>query len=72
MRLVVTLIPDPEDGGYTAECPQIPGCISQGATREEALANIQDAARQLLDFYAEEGWPLLVEVHQVQVGDEAA
>ena len=32
-----------EDGVFVAECPTLPGCISQGATREEALANIKDA-----------------------------
>jgi predicted RNase H-like HicB family nuclease len=32
-----------EDGIYTAICPALPGCISQGKTRSEALVNIQDA-----------------------------
>jgi antitoxin HicB len=32
-----------EDGVYVAECPSLPGCVSQGKTRSEALANIQDA-----------------------------
>jgi len=32
-----------EDGAFVAQCPSLPGCISQGATRAEALANIQDA-----------------------------
>lgn len=32
-----------EDGVYVAECPSLPGCISQGKTRTEALTNIQDA-----------------------------
>jgi predicted RNase H-like HicB family nuclease len=32
-----------EDGVFVAECPSLPGCISQGATREEALTNIKDA-----------------------------
>ncbi len=38
----VLLIPD-ETGGYTVEVPSLPGCISQGDTVEEALANIQEA-----------------------------
>lgn len=38
----VVLTPD-EDGGFVAECPLIPGCVSQGETREEALANICEA-----------------------------
>lgn len=32
-----------EDGNYMAQCPTLPGCISQGKTREEALTNIKDA-----------------------------
>jgi len=41
MRQVV-LIPD-ETGWYTVEVPSLPGCISQGATIDEAMANIQEA-----------------------------
>jgi predicted RNase H-like HicB family nuclease len=40
--LPVVLTPD-EDGGFVVECPVIPGCISQGDTRDEALANIREA-----------------------------
>ena len=32
-----------EDGVFIAECPALPGCVSQGKTRKEALASIQDA-----------------------------
>jgi predicted RNase H-like HicB family nuclease/DNA-binding transcriptional MerR regulator len=41
----VRLTPDPDDGGYVAACPGLPGCLSQGDTADEALANIADAAR---------------------------
>lgn len=34
-----------EDGVFVAECPALPGCVSQGTTRTEAVANIQDAIR---------------------------
>jgi len=37
-----------EDGVFVAECPSLPGCISQGATRAEALTNIKDAMRGYL------------------------
>jgi predicted RNase H-like HicB family nuclease len=37
------IIESDEDGVFVAECPNLPGCISQGATRDEALANIKDA-----------------------------
>ncbi len=42
------LIEQDEDGMFVAECPNLPGCISQGKTREEALANIRDAIRGYL------------------------
>ena len=34
-----------EDGYWVAECPSLPGCISQGKTREEAIGNIREAIR---------------------------
>ncbi len=37
------LIEQDEDGVFVAECPSLPGCISQGATRDEALTNVKDA-----------------------------
>jgi len=43
MILKVVITPDTEDGGYTVSCPALPGCHSEGETREEALENIKDA-----------------------------
>lgn len=37
------IIEQDEDGMYVAECPALPGCLSQGRTREEVRANIRDA-----------------------------
>jgi len=34
-----------EDGWWVAECPSLPGCVSQGKTRDEAVANIREAIR---------------------------
>ncbi len=42
MRLRILMEQD-EDGMWIAECPTLPGCISQGKTRNEALENIKDA-----------------------------
>ena len=42
------LIEQDEDGIFFVECPSLPGCISQGRTREEALENIQDAIKGYL------------------------
>jgi predicted RNase H-like HicB family nuclease len=38
-----------EDGIFVAQCPSLPGCISQGNTRKEAIENIQDAIRGYLE-----------------------
>jgi predicted RNase H-like HicB family nuclease len=35
-----------EDGYWVAECPSLPGCVSQGKTREEAITNARDAIRE--------------------------
>jgi predicted RNase H-like HicB family nuclease len=37
------IIEQDEDGVFVAECPTLPGCVSQGATRDEAVVNIKDA-----------------------------
>jgi len=42
-RYEVILHPDTEDGGYWVECPSLPGCASQGDTKEEALGMVKDA-----------------------------
>ena len=47
-----------EDGCIVAEIPVLPGCISQGKTKREALANIREAAELCLESMEEEGWTL--------------
>lgn len=47
MDLDVTVEPD-EDGVWIVECPSIPGCVSQGNTKEEALENVKDAIKLCL------------------------
>ena len=49
MKFTVILTPDEEDGGFVAECPSIPGCVSEGESIEEALANIKEAIELYLD-----------------------
>jgi predicted RNase H-like HicB family nuclease len=56
-----------EDGVWIVECPSIPGCVSQGGTKEEALENIKDAIRECLKVRAEKGYPLTIETRQVEV-----
>ena len=48
MKLRVILEPS-DEGGYTAIVPALPGCISEGDTREEALKNIEEAVRLYLE-----------------------
>ncbi len=66
MKFTVTIQQD-EDGVYIAECPSIPGCLSQGATEAEAEANIEDAIRECLAVRAQQGLPLTVSTREVEV-----
>ncbi len=66
MKFVVTVDRD-EDGFFVAECPAIPGCVSQGVTETEALKNIENAIRECLEVRTEKGMPLTVAVHQVDI-----
>lgn len=66
LSLQVTLDRD-EDGAWVVSCPAIPGCHSQGTTRAEALTNIREAIALCLEVRAEQGLPLTVETHRVEV-----
>jgi len=66
MKLPVTLERD-ETGMVVAECPAIPGCVSQGHTEEEALANIREAIVACLEVRAEQGLPLTVRTAEIEV-----
>jgi predicted RNase H-like HicB family nuclease len=66
MKFTVTVDRD-ENGVWIVECPSIPGCVSQGATKQEALANIKEAIQLCLEVRAERGLPLTVETQQVEV-----
>ena len=59
MRFTVTIDRD-EDGVWVVECPAIPGCVSQGATRDEAIENVKDAIKLCLEVRAERGMPLTI------------
>jgi predicted RNase H-like HicB family nuclease len=66
VKFLVTIDRD-EDGTWVVECPSIPGCVSQGHTKDEALENIKDAIAVCLAVRAERGMPLTVETRQVEV-----
>ena len=56
MKFRATIEPD-EDGVFVAECPALPGCISQGKTRDEATMNIRDAIQGYLGSLKKHGEP---------------
>lgn len=66
MKLPVTLERD-ETGSIVAECPAIPGCVSQGTTEDEALTNIREAIVACLEVRAEVGLPLTVRTVEIEV-----
>jgi len=47
-----------EDGYWVAECPSLPGCISQGKTKEEAITNIKEAIEGYIKALQEDGLPV--------------
>lgn len=52
------LLEQDEDGGFVVEVPALPGCISQGNTRAEAVENVKDAIRGYLESLEKEGEPV--------------
>lgn len=66
MKFLVTLERD-EAGWIVAECPSLPGCVSQGRTVEEALANIREAIELSLETRRAEGIATEIEIAEVEV-----
>jgi predicted RNase H-like HicB family nuclease len=66
MTFTITLVQD-EDRVVVAECPAIPGCVSQGATADEAVRNIREAIRECLAVRQELGLPPTLEVREIDV-----
>ncbi len=60
MRYTVILEKGHEEG-YVAVCPTLPGCVSQGGTKREALENIREAAELYVEALLEDGLPVPVE-----------
>ena len=58
------LIEQDEDGMYIANCPSMPGCISQGSTRKEALENIEDAMNGYLESLKKHQEPIPPPIHE--------
>jgi predicted RNase H-like HicB family nuclease len=53
-----------EDGYFVAECPSLPGCISQGKTRAEAIENIREAIQLYIEVLEEKGQPVPAEKYE--------
>jgi predicted RNase H-like HicB family nuclease len=66
MKFTVTIDRD-ETGTWVAEYPAIPGCVSQGASKPQALKNIREAIELCLEVLSERGLPLTVETEQIEV-----
>lgn len=52
------LVSQDEEGAFVAECPNLPGCISQGKTHAEAMTNIRDAIQGYLASLQKHGEPI--------------
>ena len=66
MKFIITIFQD-EDGIYVAECPSIPGCVSQGKSEKEAEKNIQDAIKDCMEVRAGKDMPLTISTRQIEV-----
>lgn len=66
MKFTINIFQD-EDGVFIAECPSIPGCVSQGKTELEAEHNIQDAIKECLEVRTEVGLPLTIKTREIEV-----
>ncbi len=56
-----------EDGYWIAECPSLPGCISQGSSREEAIVTIREAIQAYILVLQEDGLPVPEESFQTML-----
>ena len=67
MKYTVVLEADEDNQGFTVTVPALPGCVSEGATRDEALANIREAIVGFLEGLERAGEPTPIETHPVEL-----
>jgi predicted RNase H-like HicB family nuclease len=65
MKFLVTLT-EGENGFIIAECPSLPGCLSQGKTKEEALRNIREAIELSIETRKDNNLPLFFKVNELE------
>jgi antitoxin HicB len=58
------LVSQDEDGMFVAECSNLPGCVSQGKTHDEAITNIRDAIEGYLASLQKHGEPIPPSIHE--------
>ena len=66
MKFLITL-EQGEDGYITAECPALPGCVTQGKTRDEVLKNIKEAIELSIETRKELGYHEFLEVAELDI-----
>jgi len=66
LRLPVTVEQD-EEGWYVAECPAIPGCLTQAKTLDDALESIREVIELCLEVRREKGLPLTIQTYDIEV-----
>lgn len=68
MKEFEVFLEEAEEGGFVVTVPALPGCVSEGETREEALVNIKDAIEGYIEALRRHGEPLpKVEVEKVNI-----
>lgn len=68
MKEYEVFIEEAEEGGYVVICPALPGCVSEGETRDEAVANIRDAIQAYLESLRKHNTPLpKVEMQRIEI-----
>ena len=71
MQYTVVLEPDEDGRGFTVRVPALPGCITEGRNREEALANAREAITGFIEGLEKAGEPVPEEKAPVQLGTVA-
>lgn len=67
MKYSLVLEPDPEGHGYTVRVPALPGCITEGGTRDEAISNAREAIEGFIEGLVKAGDPVPEEIEPAEV-----
>jgi len=63
----IILEPDPDEGGFTVLVPALPGCITEGDTRDEAISNAREAILLYLESLLADGEPIPSDVQETDI-----